>query len=68
MEGGHSLAVLVARLQERYDPHIESKILNVYVSGSQYANLSFFFALYCFSYQQSTTKILLFEKKNYLFK
>ncbi len=33
---GHSLEQLVERLKKRYDPEIDTKILNVYLSGSRF--------------------------------
>ena len=33
---GHSLEQLVERLKKRYDPEIDAKILNVYLSGSRF--------------------------------
>jgi hypothetical protein len=36
---GHSLEQLVERLKKRYDPEIDTKILNVYLSGSRFVLL-----------------------------
>jgi hypothetical protein len=49
--GGHSLEQLVERLKKRYDPDIDSKMLNVYLSGSRFVlppSLPLFFVLLLF--------------------